>query len=289
MSKPVVAIMAGFLLLLGVSQGGAAPLRVAVSIAPLQGIAERLCGAGASVTSVMAEDGDPHTFSPSPRMLASLSQCSVLFTVGVSFEAVLCDKLARMFPQLRVVNVSAGLASVPAGESGHEEHEHDAAHEPDPHLWLSLPNLRQMATTMAAALQQAAPDSRDVIARNLKALTDELDAAHADFARRLAGLRSRTFYVYHPAFGSFARDYGLVQQAVEIEGKAPSPRQLAALIDQAKREGVKTIFVQPQFQQRTADILASRIGGRVVPINPLSRDPVALLRQAVETLSASPH
>ena len=240
----------------------------------------------------MAEDGDPHTFSPSPRMLASLSQCSVLFTVGVDFEAVLCDKLGHMFPHLRIVDVSAGLEPAHSGDADHDEHGHgdDHGHEHlhDPHLWLSLPNLRQMATTMAGALQQAAPDSRPSVERNLTALTTELDTAHAEFARRLAGLRSRTFYVYHPAFGCFARDYGLVQQAVEIEGKAPAPRQLAALIDQARRDGVKTIFVQPQFQQRTADILATRIGGRVVSINPLSSDPIGLLRQAVETLSATP-
>lgn len=143
-----------------------------------------------------------------------------------------------------------------------------------------------MSAIMADALEETFPARRALIERHAAALQQELKTADANFGKRLAGCRGMTFYVYHPAFGYFAGDYGLVQKAVEVDGKAPSPRQLAHLVEQARRDDVSTIFVQPQFPRRSARILASRIGGRVISVNPLSRDSLAVLRQAVEALSA---
>ncbi|MBN2451563.1 MAG: zinc ABC transporter substrate-binding protein, partial [Lentisphaeria bacterium] len=161
---------------------------------------------------------------------------------------------------------------------------HGHGHGEDPHVWLSLRNLSSMAAIVAEALTRHLPEHGDVIARNLAAYRSSLGRLDAEFARRLGPLRGQAFYIYHPALGHFAADYGLVQRPVEIEGKSPSPRQLAALVERARAEGVRVVFVQPQFQQRPAQILAERIGGRVVPLNPMASDPLAELRLAVDTL-----
>jgi len=84
-------------------------------------------------------------------------------------------------------------------------------------------------------------------------------------------------YVFHPAFGYFADAYGLTQVPVEFEGKEPGARQLAGLIDRARADGVRVIFVQPQFSGKSAAVVAAAIGGAVIPINPLSRDYLANL------------
>jgi zinc transport system substrate-binding protein len=77
----------------------------------------------------------------------------------------------------------------------------------------------------------------------------------------------------------------LHQATVEIDGKSPSPRQLKTLLAEAKEEGFTVVFVQPQFNERPAKMIAERIGGRVVPINPLDEDPVAVLAKAVDALA----
>ena len=66
--------------------------------------------------------------------------------------------------------------------------------------------------------------------------------------------------------------YGLRQKAVEIEGKAPTPRQFLALVKQARAEGVKIIFLQPQFDARRGQAIAEAIDGRVVIIDSLASD-----------------
>ena len=91
--------------------------------------------------------------------------------------------------------------------------------------------------------------------------TRELDGLDARIRRALRPFRGQTFYVFHPAFGYFADAYGLRQKSVETEGKSPTPRQLLALIKQARAEGVKIIFLQPQFDRRAADAVATALGG----------------------------
>jgi zinc transport system substrate-binding protein len=78
--------------------------------------------------------------------------------------------------------------------------------------------------------------------------------------------------VYHPAWGYFARTYGLKQLPVETHGKEPSPKELLQLISQAKKIGLKTIFVQPQFSQKSATTLAKDINGKVITLNPLAEN-----------------
>ena len=82
----------------------------------------------------------------------------------------------------------------------------------------------------------------------------------------------RKLFVFHPAFGYFADSYGLKQTPLESQGKEPSAQQLAALIDKAKKEGVKVIFVEPQYSKKTAQTVATAIGGTLVTLDPLPRN-----------------
>ena len=87
-----------------------------------------------------------------------------------------------------------------------------------------------------------------------------------------APYRGRSFYVFHPAFGYFADAYHLRQESVEIEGKSPTPRQLVRLLQQARADGVKIIFLQPQFNQQMAASIAQSLGGAVMPMDDMAYD-----------------
>ena len=78
--------------------------------------------------------------------------------------------------------------------------------------------------------------------------------------------------VFHPAWGYFARSYGLVQVPVEVHGKEPKPADLKQLIDTALQENIKVVFVSPQFSKRSAQVIAQSMGGQTVSINPLAED-----------------
>ena len=78
--------------------------------------------------------------------------------------------------------------------------------------------------------------------------------------------------VFHPSWGYFAKDYNLIQVAMEVEGKEIKAKQLKELIKQAKKDNIKTIFVSPQFSQKTVKVLAKALNANIITINPLSKN-----------------
>ena len=263
----------------GATEEGAAPLRVAVSVPPLAYLVERLGGERVAVQVVVRGGQDPHTFEPTPRQLAALGRARLFFQVGLPLETRLLEKIQDRRRRLVVVNVARGIrkrtqraACLHHGhDHGHHDHDCPAA-DADPHVWLSPPLLKIQAANIAEALRQADPAGSAEYRKNLAALLDEIDTLHAGIGRALKPYRGEAFYVFHPAFGYFGDAYGLEQKAVEAGGRAPTPRRLRALIKQAKADGAKIIFVQPQFDHRSARAVADALDSAVVPIDPLAYD-----------------
>ncbi len=101
-------------------------------------------------------------------------------------------------------------------------------------------------------------------------LKEEIESVKAYAGIELSDFTGETFLIFHPSMGYFADDFGLTQLAIEYEGKEPSPAHLGRLIELANEKGIKTIFVQQEFDKRNAEIIAQEINGKVVEINPLS-------------------
>jgi zinc transport system substrate-binding protein len=93
--------------------------------------------------------------------------------------------------------------------------------------------------------------------------------------------------VFHPAWGYFAHSYGLQQVPVEIEGKDPKPAQLKVLIEHARENQIKAIFVQPQFSAKSAKLVAKEMGGQVVVADPLAFDWSINLREVARKLKTA--
>ncbi len=243
--------------------------QIFVTVPPQAYLAERIGGDAVEVHTLVGKGQDPHTFEPTPRQAAALAGASLFFTVDIPFEKQLVAKVTSSNRRLRVVDSTRGIVRLPLTEPDHHE-----AHgnEADPHLWLAPDNLRTMADNMATALSTAMPERKEALHKNLASLQKEISALDTRLSATLAPHRGKTFYVFHPAFGYFANAYGLRQKAVEISGKSPTPRQLSALIRQAREDRVRTIFVQPQFDSKSADTVAQAINGAVVPIDPLDRE-----------------
>jgi zinc transport system substrate-binding protein len=136
-----------------------------------------------------------------------------------------------------------------------------------------------MVGAIRGKLTELAPEHAAAFARNHDAFVAELDTLDRDLHKLLDPLPDRRFMVFHPAWGYFADTYGLTQVSIEREGKEPGARSLATLIDQAKRERIKVVFVQPQFDKRSATQVAQAIGGVVVAVDPLASDYIDNLRR----------
>ncbi|MCU0233926.1 MAG: zinc ABC transporter substrate-binding protein [Thermoanaerobaculales bacterium] len=240
---------------------------VFVGIPPLAWVVEQLSDRF-EVQVLLPPGASPHVYEPSPRQVASLDGARLYLQIGLPFEDPLLAKIKALMPGLRVVDCRQGIELVAMEEHGHDHADGWA----DPHIWLDPQRMAAVAATAAAALAELMPAQRHAIEDRLRALQSALGETDARIAGRLAPLRGRTLVVFHPAYGYFTRRYGLTQVAVEVEGKAPSARQLAAIVDSLEGLRVQAIFVQPQFSQIAAQRVADAIGCAVVELDPLAGD-----------------
>lgn len=291
----VAALVLGGSLL---SASGAEKLRVFVPVLPYEYLFERIGGDRIEVSAIVQEGGDCHNYSPSPRQVADISRSNLLFSGGLSFEANFYvavgdgengPKEFDLLEGLELLEGTCGECASAAAE-GKEAHAHEHEHEEkDAHVWLSPRVLLHQADRVAVILKQHLPaDAAPAIDDNLASLKTELTALNEELKTLLAPKKGRAFYVYHGAFAYFAQDYGLVQKAIELGNRKPSPKQVAAIAKQAKEEGVTTVFVQPQFDQSSAASLAETIGGKVQTLDPLEKDVIANLRAIAKTIAEAP-
>jgi zinc transport system substrate-binding protein len=162
----------------------------------------------------------------------------------------------------------------------HAEHHGDAGHGhdhqgmPDPHVWLAPELVRIQAENIHDALARIDPGNAETYAKNFTAFIREIDRLNHEIEHILASLEDdqRTFMVFHPTWGYFARQYGLEQIAIEAGGKEPGPGKLAEIIKHGRELGIKTVFVQPQFSQKSAKVIARELNAEVVTLDPLAPD-----------------
>jgi zinc transport system substrate-binding protein len=265
-------------------------LDVFVSIAPQKYFVKQIGRERVDVQVMVQPGANPATYEPRPRQMAALSKTQIYFAIGVAFEKAWLGKIAAANPKLRVVPTDHGIRKIPMATHHHSaEHESGKNHpgEPDPHIWLSPTLVISQARAMLNALADMDPNHRPEYAAHTNAFIAELADLDADLRDMFAGRQGGEFMVFHPAWGYFARAYGLKQVPVEIEGKDPKPAQLKALIDHARKKHIKAIFVQPQFSSKSAELIAKAIDGQVILADPLASDWSDNLRKVAQKFKAA--
>lgn len=265
------------------------PIIVAVSVVPQAEFVEKVGGDKVKTFVIIPPGADPHTYEPSPRELGRVSEASmyVIVGTGMPFEEVWIDRFETINSETQIINSSDGIELRELADHDHEgegageleagnENTTDRVHEElDPHTWTSPANAKIMVENIYEGLAEIDPENEAYYAQNRDAYLEELDALDARIREKLEGREERNFMVYHPSWGYFAAEYGLTMIPVEIEGKEPSAKDLAKLVDLAKEKKVKVIFVQSQFSSRSAEAVAEEIGGEVVAVDPLAKDYIA--------------
>ncbi|MGD9251515.1 MAG: zinc ABC transporter substrate-binding protein [Desulfobacterales bacterium] len=293
-------------------------LPVFVSIVPQNYFVQQIGKDLVAVQAMVQPGASPATYEPKPQQMADISKTKIYFAIGVPFENAWLEKIAAANPDMQVVHTDHGIdkramaahhhhdeehaeghhdTDHHEAEHGHEkdghheEGEHDEDHHEhaglDPHIWLSPPLVKIQARNILDALQKADPAHGSVYEANFKAFTAQIDQLDANLKKTFAGKKGLQFMVFHPAWGYFADTYGLEQVPIEIEGKDPKPAQLKELIEHARENDIKVVFVQPQFSTKSAELVAREIGGQVAFADPMAEDWMANLRQAADKFQAA--
>ena len=258
-------------------------IMVAVTILPQAEFVESVGGEKVEVIVMVPPGANIHIYEPTPSQMNILASAKMYAKVGsdVEFERTWMDKLLAVNRDMLVVDCAEGI-ELQEMVGGHEREESHGA--TDPHIWLSPRNAGIMVQNICQELVQVDPENSAYYEKNRDAYLQELDKLDRDIRDNLSAVANRTFMVYHPTFGYFARDYNLVMIPVEEEGKEPTAARLAYLIGQAREQGIKVVFAEPQFNPQSAEVIAEAIGGRVVFVDTLARDYIRNMRMLWDEL-----
>lgn len=260
---------------------------VTVSILPQKYFVDQIAGNLLQVNVLVPPGSSPHNYSMLPSQMKDMAKSKVWLQIGLlTFEDALKDKLADINKELTIVNCSEGIDAIAGTDCEEENHEH-AQHEAyDPHVWLAPAESKIIAQNTLKALKEGFPQHAAIFDSNYKLLTTRIDSVAALIDRKLAPLTNRNILIFHPALAYYARQFGMSQIALELDGKEPSPKHLKDIVDLARKQNIRVIFIQKEFDVENAQQLAREIGGEVVIIDPLDYDWAKQLQDITDKIAA---
>jgi zinc transport system substrate-binding protein len=256
---------------------------VLVSVAPHKFFVEQIAGDSLTVDLMVPAGASSHTFEPSPKQMMAASQADIWFQLGEFFEARATQALKSYNSRMIFVDMRQGLDLISSleGEGGcpHCRH-HD--NSMDLHIWMSPKMAMTQAKTIATALSQLYPENQERYAAALQRFLVELDKLDREIRDLLKNIKNRTIMVSHPAYSYFCREYDLKQLSIEFEGKDPTPQQLTRVIEQAREAHIQTIFIQMQYSNKGARLIANELQAKVVMLDPYSENYLVSMREIAQ-------
>jgi zinc transport system substrate-binding protein len=287
------------------SPRGAQGRVVTVTIPPFAWFVEQIGGDDFTVNVLLPPGADHHIWEPLPAQISSLSGSEAFIMNGqLGFEHAWMDRFRQVNPNMKVLDLSRhiellgprhpsgiGVSAPPGTEpqseglrseglrsegAGHEEGDHeDHGHAhggPDPHYWMSPSAALIMARDVHDFLVGLNPASSEKYDSNLSVVNRKISEVDSLVRVALGPGPHPTVMIYHPALAYMGRDYGFEQVSFEDEGKSPSPARMKQLIDLARENEIKIIFIQAEYDVRNAESLSRETGARLVVINPMNSD-----------------
>jgi len=212
-----------------------------------------------AVRTLVGPEADAHVFQPSPTDAADVGKAKVVFQNGLGFEGWMERLVQSSGYKGPLVVATKGIEPIKG-----EEHDHG---EQDPHAWQSVPNAILYVANVKEGLCAADKDGCPVYTKNAEAYTAELRQVDEEIKSKMAAVpqKGRKVITSHDAFGYFAKAYGvafLSPTGVSTESEA-SAKDVARLIDQIKKEGVKAVFVENITDTRLVEQIAKETGAKI--------------------------
>ncbi|ARU88497.1 metal ABC transporter substrate-binding protein [Pseudomonas sp. M30-35] len=278
-------------LLLPLSLSAAEKIQVVTSFSILADLAHEIGGERIELTNFVGADADAHIYEPSPDNAKALLKADLIIANGLGFEPWLERLLASTEPSGKRIDASAGVMPLMLDEEGEQV--------PDPHAWQSLSNAEIYVNNIAKALSQVDPDHAQEYANRRDAYLKRLHALLKEANSRFATLpvSQRKVVTSHDAFNYLGQSWELkfiAPQGLSTNDE-PSAAEVAALIRQLRREGVRAVFVEnirdPRLIQQIAEEAGATVGGTLYSDALASQPPantyLGMFRHNLDTLMAA--
>ncbi|MFJ8631275.1 metal ABC transporter substrate-binding protein [Streptomyces sp. NPDC093568] len=249
---------------------------VVASFYPMAFVAEQIGGDHVKVTSLTKPGQEPHDLEVSAQQRAQIEESdAALYLKGLQpavDEAVTQSGAKTKIDAATLTTLEDHGNLEDSHEHGGEEaHSEEEEHARDPHIWLDPVKYAEVAKGVGAAFEKADPDHAADYKKNTDALVRKLEDLNTRFADGLENTKSKVFFTNHAAFTYLAERYGLTQEAISgLDPESePSPARIRELQEEAKADGVTTVFYETLVSDKTAKTLADDAGLKTDVLDPL--------------------
>ncbi|MFD4346475.1 zinc ABC transporter substrate-binding protein [Streptomyces coelicoflavus] len=281
---------------------------VVASFYPMEYLAEQIGGDHVNVTTLTEPGQEPHDLELSAKQTAQMGEADAVLYLK-SLQPAVDEAIAQSGVKTKID--AATLTKLEdhgnvehdhggeehADEHAEEEHSEGGEHSLDPHVWLDPVKYAEIAEGVAKSFEKADPDHADDYRKNAEALAKKLSGLDTAYKDGLKNTATKVFFTNHAAFGYLAERYGLTQEAINgLDPESePSPARIKELQEEAKADGVTTVFYETLVSDKTAKTLAKDAGLKTDVLDPLEGitdkskgdDYVAVMESNLKALQAA--
>jgi zinc/manganese transport system substrate-binding protein len=252
-------------------------LKVITTLTDLASLTQEVGGDKVEVEALAKGYQDPHFVEPKPSFLLKLRNCDLLISVGLDLEIGWLPPLITQSGNGRIQRGAPGyldasqfaeILEIPQGAVTRAEG--DVHPLGNPHYWLDPANGRRIAKGIAAKLGEMDPADAAYFQQRYQDFEKRLAEADKKWLAAMAPYRGRKVVTYHRSWPNFAKHFGLdvIGYIEPRPGIPPTPSHTIDLVNQMKREGVKIELIEPYFDLKTPNSIASMTSGKVLQLLP---------------------
>ncbi len=242
---------------------------VVTTVAPITSIVANIAGDRVTVTGIVPEGTNSHTFEPRPSVAEVLAKADLIVINGLQLEEP-TRELAEQNKRDTTEIVELGNLTIDEDEYIFDFSFPKEEGKPNPHLWTNPPMVKRYAEITAEKLSAIDPANAAYFAANLAAFGEKVDAFDEAMRTAFATIpqEQRKLLTYHDAYAYFAKEYGwTVIGAIQVSDfEDPTAKEVAELIEQVKAEKVPVVFGSEVFPSPVLEQIGKEAGVTYVDV-----------------------
>lgn len=267
-----------------------AGVNVLVSVAPQKGIVESIAQKNANITILVPNGKSPELYEPSISQMKQISGVDVFFGVGLPLESKWLQKFQSINKNILYVDLSKDRyfaytqhnKSLQKAKSLTRHHTEQGevsnkSHNDNPHIWLGFTSVAKSAEIITDTLSKLDSNNSKIYESNKKNLLEKIKYLKKQSKELFNTTNTKEFIIFHPSFDLFADELNLTQISLEIEGKELKAQHLKNIIDSAKKNNLKSIFIQTQYAKNKVQAIANELNLNIIQIDILDTNWLLLM------------
>lgn len=236
------------------------------------------------------QTGCLHDYQLTTEDMKAMADSDVLLINGGGIESFV-SKVAKTYPKLSIINLSASFAEFPEEDEEEEDHDHeDSAHEDadhedadhdhdhdhgeqNSHFWMDIELYRKEVESMEEGLSIRDPVHADQYKKNAEAYLKKLESLQSEEAELKAALSGKKVVVFHEAFLYLAEDLDMqVTMTMDLdEERQVSAGEVRQVLDALALSDDKIIFAERTYGEEMGDRMTEEASATVIYLDPLTR------------------